>query len=71
MPLGDEQAIGLDDRQVAQHDGVQEREHRGRAANPERERRDGDGGEYRASAQEPETEPNVLKDIREHGTHRG
>ncbi len=71
MPLGDEQAIGLGHREAAQHDRVEQREHGRRAADPERERRDRDRREHRTSAQEPETEPDILKNVREHGKHRG
>ena len=71
VALGHEQAIGLGHRQAAQHDRIQEREHGGRAADPERQRRDGDGREHWTSTEEPQTEPDILENIRQHGTHGG
>ena len=71
VALGHEQAIGLGHRQAAQDDRIQQREHGGRAADPERQRRDGDGREHWTSTEEPQTEPDILENIRQHGTHGG
>ena len=69
MPLGDKEPVWLSNRETAQNNRVEQREHGGGAADPQRERQDRDRGEDRTSAQQPEAEPDILKKFGEHGEH--
>ena len=60
-----DQSLGLMHRQLAQDDRVVEREHGARAADPERERDDAEGGKEAVPCQQAQPEPHVLHHRRE------
>ena len=62
----DHDAIGIVERQAANQDGVDEREHRRVDADAQRQRDDGDGGEPAVLHEQPDREPNVLPEVHRH-----